>query len=61
LNWFTITNIPKQFKIKDRKDRMDEKMRRKTYTTIGFPSRKGGYWKLEEEALDHTLWRTRFA
>jgi len=20
---------------------------------------KRGYWKLEEEALDHTLWRTR--
>jgi hypothetical protein len=19
-----------------------------------------GYWKLKEEALDHTLWRTRF-
>jgi hypothetical protein len=21
---------------------------------------KGGYWKLKEEALDRTLWRTRF-
>jgi hypothetical protein len=21
---------------------------------------KKGYWKLKEEALDHTLWRTRF-
>jgi hypothetical protein len=21
---------------------------------------KGGYWKLKEEALDHTLWRPRF-
>jgi hypothetical protein len=21
---------------------------------------KRGYWKLKEEALDHTLWRTRF-
>jgi hypothetical protein len=21
---------------------------------------KRGYWKLEEEALDRTLWRTRF-
>jgi hypothetical protein len=22
--------------------------------------KKRGYWKLKEEALDHTLWRTRF-
>jgi len=22
---------------------------------------KRGYWKLKEEALDRTLWRTRFA
>jgi hypothetical protein len=21
---------------------------------------KGGYWKLKEEALDRTMWRTRF-
>ena len=21
---------------------------------------KRGYWQLKEEALDHTLWRTRF-
>jgi hypothetical protein len=20
----------------------------------------GGYWKMKEEALDHTVWRTRF-
>jgi hypothetical protein len=22
---------------------------------------KTGYWKLKEEAVDHTVWRTRFA
>jgi hypothetical protein len=24
------------------------------------PKEKGGYWKLKEEALDRTLWKTRF-
>jgi len=24
------------------------------------PKEKKGHWKLKEEALDHTLWRTRF-
>jgi hypothetical protein len=22
--------------------------------------RRGGYWKMKEEALDHTVWRARF-
>ena len=27
---------------------------------LGDVKEKRGYWKLKEEALDHTLWRTGF-
>jgi len=35
LDWLTPTNISKNFEIEDRRDRMDETIRKKTYAAIG--------------------------
>jgi len=37
----------------DRRERRRKKL-------LDAPSGTGRYWKLKEEAIDHTLWRTRF-
>jgi hypothetical protein len=33
---------------------------RKGKQILGHPKEKRGYWKLKEEALDRTVWRTGF-
>jgi hypothetical protein len=33
---------------------------RRRYQLLDGLKEKGEYWKLKEEAIDHTLWRIRF-
>jgi len=41
-------------------DRSDRTTRKKTKKLLDNHKEKKGYWKLKEEALDHTLWSTHF-
>jgi hypothetical protein len=43
-----------------RRDRSDGKTRKKTYVALDDLKEMRWYWKLEEEALDCTAWRTCF-
>jgi hypothetical protein len=46
---------------KDRgKDRSDGKMRKRRKQLLDVLKERREYWKLEEEALDRTVWRTDF-
>jgi hypothetical protein len=46
-------------KIEERVEVMVRRGRR-CKQVLGDLRKKRGYWKLKEDALDHTLWRTRF-
>ena len=37
-----------------------ERRRRRRQQLLNYLKEKKGYWKLKEESLDRTLWRTRF-
>jgi hypothetical protein len=42
------------------KNKSDGKTTKKTEEFCMALNEKRGYWKLKEEALDRTVWRTRF-
>jgi hypothetical protein len=47
--------------VKERwKDRSDEKIERRSKQLLDDRKETSGYWKLKKEALDRTVWRTRF-
>jgi hypothetical protein len=62
LNYLTARNNPKDGGIRDRGKGKSDKMKRKKTRKEILNDLKviRECWKLKEEALDRTLWRTRF-